>query len=61
MAGYFNYNIRYVMNITDIDDKVILSFMNILTFLNGLTHNGKQRCERQNSVYNVLYTISIQS
>ena len=27
MIGYFNYDVFYVMNITDVDDKVMLSLL----------------------------------
>lgn len=43
MSDYFGYDVHFVMNITDIDDKVCLSFARNVHFINkGTDHHASK-------------------
>ena len=54
ISDYFGYNIHYVMNITDIDDKIIKRFVHI--FLSILLLVKSNYFKKQSSLSSILLT-----
>ena len=49
MTDYFGYNVHFVMNITDIDDKVCLKLFDLPPYT--LTHNERSSNELVRIIY----------